>query len=141
MIDGEAVLVARCHGKTPRAIARELKCSVDEVNAVLDALGEEITPQFKVRTVAVDLERLSAMESVWFEKCLAGDYNASLLCLKIVERRASLLGLDQPLSRGFDVIELRAAASPYLPSGVDKVMDALNRLALSNGKDVNAPPS
>jgi hypothetical protein len=57
------------------------------------------------------------------------------LCLKIQERRESLLSLPK-----FDVIELRAAASPA-PSGVDRVMVALQRLA-HNGSaaDVNVPP-
>ena len=89
--------------------------------------------------VAVDLERLSAMESIWFAKALAGDYNAGLLCLKRAERRASLLGLDSPAS--VDVIALRAAASAdAVGASNGSVLEALNRLALSNGKDVNAPP-
>jgi hypothetical protein len=140
VIDGEAVLSERLHGKSVRAIARQFGRTVAEINEVLDAVSEPITPEYKVRAVSADLERLDAMQAVWFEKCLAGDYNAGLLCLKIAERRASILGLDQPTSKAFDVIELRAAASPA-QSGTDKILRALSDLALTNGGPNMPSPS
>ena len=91
MINGEEVLQERVAGVPTRAIARRRGCSVEEINATLGAVSEPITPEYKVRAISVALEMLDAMQAVWFEKALAGDRNAGLLCLKIQERRESLL--------------------------------------------------
>ena len=76
------------------------------------------------------------MQAVFHARALEGDADAGHLCLRISERRSSLLGLDQPAK--FDVIELRAAASPQ-PSSVDKIMKALEDLRVINGSG-DAPP-
>ena len=73
MIDGEVVLRERLHGTPVRTIARQFGRTVDEINEVLDQLSETITTQYKVRTIAIELERLDAMQAVYFEKALSGD--------------------------------------------------------------------
>lgn len=63
------------------------------------------------RVVSVDVEALRQLEndrldllfsSVW-EQALAGDYKATDACLKIMSRRAKLLGLDAPVSQKIEI--------------------------------------
>jgi hypothetical protein len=135
MIDGEVVLQERLQGKPTRVIARELGCTIDAVNEVLDQLSEEITVQFKVRSIAIQLGRLEALTAIWYEKALAGDPVACALVVKISERLASLVGLD---ANRVDVIQLRAAASPT-PSGTEKILRVLEQFRLTNGSGESTP--
>ena len=46
--------------------------------------------------VQLELQRLDSLFQPHFDRGLTGDARATLVCLKIMERRARLLGLDAP---------------------------------------------
>jgi hypothetical protein len=46
---------------------------------------------------ALDLERLDRLWRPNYLRALSGNYQATLACLRIMERRARLLGLDAPV--------------------------------------------
>jgi hypothetical protein len=111
---------------------------VAEINQVIDAVSEPITPEYKIRAISVELERLDAMQAVFHARAVEGDADAGHLCLRISERRSSLLGLDQPAK--FDVIELQAASRPAV-SGTDRILKALEDLSKHSNPGNGSLPS
>lgn len=79
------------------------------VKRALDAIIRE--PAAEV--LAVELERLDALWRGNYPKAQAGDHHAVSSCLRIMERRAKLLGLDMP-----DKVQA-ALSHTLLPASVD----------------------
>lgn len=106
-------------------IAEELKCTPDDVQSSMIRMCAGVTPELRARTVAVELERLDDLNQIYYAKARAGDYDACSLVIRLMERRARMLGIDiQP--RGESALH---EAMPQPQSSVDKIMEALNRLA------------
>lgn len=87
----------RKQGKSIRAIAATLKISIGATHkAINDALNEAIEENAKAGESLrlLELERLDALwEGVW-PHAIKGNAAAVQACLRIMERRAKLLGLD-----------------------------------------------
>lgn len=64
----------------------------DACRRALDATLTE--PAAHVRTL--DLRRLDALFKAAYVKAIHGDLHAIIVCLRVIERRARLLGLDAP---------------------------------------------
>jgi hypothetical protein len=135
-VEIETIVNSRLHGVSVRAIAKQLKCSVEEVNATLDALSEEISVQFKIRAIAIEARRLDELTSTFYAKAVAGCTSSAELVLKIAARRAEMFGLNCPTR--VDVVSLRAVAQPA-QSGTDKILAVLEQFK-SNGSGENTPP-
>jgi hypothetical protein len=125
VVRDEEVLRLRLAGRPVRQIAREFDLTLEEVNTILDHALEQVSEKLRVRITALELARLDALAEVFFEKGLSGDAVAGGLAVKISERRSALLGLD---FRHQDPVQLSLAVSPQ-PSSVDRIMEALNRIA------------
>lgn len=90
-------LELRLEGKTFDQIAEE--AGYNSRQAAYDAVRrsiEAITREPAQEVLKLDLERLDAMWGLHFLNAQAGDTNALTACLRIMERRAKLLGLDAP---------------------------------------------
>ena len=90
-------LQLRIGGATLDAIASTLGYA-QRANAMrdIDKAIDSITRPDALSLVKVEMERLDAMQlSIWL-KAKAGDFNAIDRLLKIMQRRAKLLGLDAP---------------------------------------------
>ena len=94
-----AALDLRLLGHSYRAIAAE--CGVNESTAyhdvqnalgLLDAIRRDKAEQYR----ALELLRLDALTLCLKAKIDSGDTRAILVAVKIMERRAKLLGLDNP---------------------------------------------
>jgi hypothetical protein len=48
------------------------------------------------KQVQLDLQRLESLLDAHFRRGITGDVRSTLVCLKVMERRARLLGLDAP---------------------------------------------
>lgn len=85
-------------GMDYREIAEALDVSVsvayEYVERVLALTAQNRENAEQVRTL--ELERLDKMQSRLWSRVLAGDHGADYLILKIMERRASYLGLNAP---------------------------------------------
>jgi len=91
------ILQERLSGKSARAISKQLRCTVGEVDAALDRTLPKIDNDARRRYVALDLSRLDELLKVFFARAIENaDAQAGLLVVKILERRALLLGLRQP---------------------------------------------
>lgn len=98
------VFELRLHGVSPRKIAEQLRCSVREVEASVIRMTGGVSPALRARTIGLELERLDALMASYFEEAIkhpghpdqAPNTEYAALVLKIMERRAKLLGLDAP---------------------------------------------
>lgn len=97
----------RKEGHSYRDIADLLNCSVSTAFTDVQKALEEIRKQTKedIETIrSLELERLDMMLSAVNPAAMAGDVKAVLATLKIMERRAKLLGLDAPESINVEAI-------------------------------------
>jgi hypothetical protein len=95
------------------------------VDASLDRTLPKIDNDARRRYVALDLSRLDELLKVFFARAIENvDAQAGLLVVKILERRALLLGLDSP--QKLDIVQVQAQEQP---SSFDKIRDAIMRVA------------
>lgn len=97
-IKAAAALEARKEGKTFDQIAEECgynsrQAAHDAVKRALDSIIREPADSLRV----LDLERLDVLWQIQYLNAQAGDVQAMAACMKIMERRARLLGLDAPI--------------------------------------------
>lgn len=90
-------LELRMEGKTFTEIAKEVpynspQAAHDAVKRALQAVTREPAEEL----LKLDLERLDAMWGIHYLNAQSGDVQALAACMKIMERRAKLLGLDAP---------------------------------------------
>ncbi|MEN6535335.1 MAG: hypothetical protein ABFD89_16845 [Bryobacteraceae bacterium] len=100
------VLDLRMAGKTYRRIATELGISPAGAFKVLDralARLRQQTSEVAERLLQIELERLDALQLAQWDKATDGDLRAVDAVLRIMERRARLLGLDAPVENRLDV--------------------------------------
>jgi hypothetical protein len=90
---------------------------------------EQISDKTRVRITALELARLESLTEVYLAKGLAGDRVAGSLAVELSERKCALIGCD---FRHQDPIQLNLSVKPQ-PSSVDKIMEALDRIAQSHG--------
>jgi len=115
------ILQERLSGRSARSISKELHCTTADVDASLDRTLPKITNDAKRRIIALDLDRLDELLKVFFTRAVEKvDAQAGLLVVKILERKAALLGLDSP--QKLDIVQVEAQKQP---SGHEKVRDAI----------------
>ena len=91
-------LELRMEGKTFEVIAIEAgynskQAAYDAVKRSLDAITREPAKEL----ISLDLERLDVLWQIQYLNAQGGDVQAMAACMKIMERRAKLLGLDAPV--------------------------------------------
>jgi hypothetical protein len=119
------ILQERLSGRSARSISKELHCTTADVDASLDRTLPKITNDAKRRIIALDLDRLDELLKVFFTRAVEKvDAQAGLLVVKILERKAALLGLDSP--QKLDIVQVQAQEQP---SSFDKIRDAIMRVA------------
>jgi len=105
------ILQERLSGKSARAISKQLRCTVGEVDAALDRVLPKIDNDARRRHVSLDLNRLDGLLETFYKRAIENvDAQAGLLCVKIMERKAAMLGLDSP--QKLDVIQVQAKDAP-----------------------------
>jgi len=118
------ILQERLSGKSARAVSKQLRCTVGEVNAALDRTLPILDNAARLRHISLDLSRLDELLKVFFALAIEKeDAEAGLLCVKIMERKSALLGLDQPVK--LDVISVQAQQAP---SSYDRIKRAIEGL-------------
>jgi hypothetical protein len=90
--------------KRVHAIARAHDRTIDDVHAALDRHPIELNRDaYLKRTLALELMRLDQLEMAFEGKAIKDrDPAAGALMVKILERRATLLGLNPPLGHAVD---------------------------------------
>ena len=91
-------LTLRMEGKTFEAIGEELGFATKggayvSVKRSLDAITREPAEML----IKLDLERIDVLWEIQYLRAQSGDVQAMAACMKLMERRAKLLGLDAPV--------------------------------------------
>src|SRR5215831_10507138 len=122
------ILQERLSGRSARSISKELHCPVSDIDASLDRTLPKITNDAKRRIIALDLDRLDELLKVFFNRAVEKiDAQAGLLVVKILERKAALLGLDSP--QKLDIVQIEAQKQPSQHERIrDTIMAFYDRL-------------
>lgn len=94
------VIALKLKGYSIREIARYLEKPYKTIQKVFAvAIQKELANSNNKREILVemDVQRLETLTKAIFEKATKGDYKAIEMVLKIMERKARLLGLDQQI--------------------------------------------
>jgi hypothetical protein len=123
------ILQERLSGKSARAISKQLRCTVGEVNAALDRTLPTIDNDARRRHVSLDLNRLDGLLETFYKRAIENvDAQAGLLCVKIMERKSAMLGLDSP--QQLDIVQVQAQKEPSQHEKIAKVInDFWNRMS------------
>lgn len=92
----DEALAYRLQGYTYAEIGEAMHCSRPHalrlVEAAMAAIPAENVEQLRV----MEAQRLDRLQAAHFASAIEGDFNATTIVLRIMERRARLLGLDAP---------------------------------------------
>jgi len=123
----ERVFRARLSGRSARSIAKEFNLTTKAVAEIIERMCAPVSPEMRRQALALDLERLDLLQSVFYERAMEGDAASAAIAIKVSERRASLLGLDVPASVRGDPVQLTIQAAPE--TSTDRIERALARIA------------
>src|SRR5262249_39932341 len=119
------ILQERLAGRSARSISKELRCTVGEVNAALDRTLPQIDNAMRLRHISLDLHRLEGLLETFYKRAIEKvDVQAGLCVVKILERKAALLGLDQPTK--LDIVTVQAQEEP---SSFERLHEVIMRIA------------
>lgn len=124
----------RLAGVSPRRIAEELSCSLDQVEQSLDRMTGGVSPALRQRTILMELERLDALQKVHYANALNGQIGATLVVVKLMERRSRYLGLDAPV-RTDDPL----GGAGQRESSTEGLLRELDRIAAERGPPGSGP--
>lgn len=107
----------RMEGRTFPDIAKELGYNSRQAahDAVMRSLRETLREPAE-ELIRLDLERLDSLWQTPYLQAQGGDVQALAACMKIMERRARLLGLDAPAKQQVEATVI----TKELPSSVDE---------------------
>jgi len=123
------ILQERLSGKSARTISKQLRCTVGEINASLDRTLPKIDNDARLRHISLDLSRLDGLLETFYKLAIEKeDTQAGLLCVKIMERKSAMLGLDSP--QQLDIVQVQAQKEPSQHEKIAKVInDFWNRMS------------
>lgn len=114
----EQAIELRTQGYTFRAIGERLGMRPGHVHTGMMRLLKEATVEHAEALRAIEGERLDALQAALWPDAMAGDVRAALACVRIIEARARLFGLDAPARAPVD------AAGKAVPPQVTIVYEA-----------------
>jgi DNA-binding CsgD family transcriptional regulator len=120
----------RLQGASIRSIARQFRISEQQVQATVARMCTPLTVQLRAHTFELELERLDQLQKAFFTDAQKGDPAAAAITLKILERRACMMGIDAPRA---DPMQLIAEANPVKKTTTDRIEAALKRLRYDPG--------
>src|SRR5262245_55107132 len=133
----ESITEARISGTSSRALAKLHGCSSREVEAAVDRrLDFEVDQKLRLRAIRLDLVRIETLMAPFFERAVKDkDCAAGTLCCKLLERRALLLGLDQPVQSRVDVYQVQAEEQP---TSFSRLHEMILRIGKGDGDGADA---
>jgi hypothetical protein len=127
------ILQVRLAGTSIRKIGREFGLTDKQVLASLDRSLPSLTPETRIRLFKEDLARLDELMIHWYALAQTGHATATTLCVKLMERRAQMIGADAPVHMRVEVVDQSATEQS---SSTDILLRELNRIA-AEAKPVN----
>lgn len=138
-----AALELRRRGKSYRYIGEVLGLSTSVATDLINQALEDTVQEPARAVVQLELERIDELQEGLWTAATSGDVAAAGMVLRLMERRARLLGLD----RGSTNLQLHAsltsgAKAPELPAGTqlpEYLGDLLRTLQTSGALDLTDP--
>jgi hypothetical protein len=129
---------ARLNGLTDYATAKRFGVKVSEVRRAVERLAPKVDNRLRMRELAVELGRLDKLGEVFLEVALTEkDPQAAAICLKVSERKSSMLGLDYAPLRT-DLATLTVIQPPPRADSTSLIRAALERVC-SEGRPPPQP--
>lgn len=124
----QMVFGLRLRGKSERETAEALDLSTTDVRASMRRMIVELTPSFRADLVSLELDRLDAMMQTQMDAALRGDRDAIEVCLKLMDRRSKLIGLDAPV-KTVAVVKAEEKTNEAAQTPADKMLRRLQEIA------------
>jgi hypothetical protein len=128
------VLHLRLAGVSVRRIGRRYGLTDKQVLAALDRTLPTLDAEAPARYLRESLGQLDELSSWWYGQAKTSA-PAAMLCLRINERKAALLGLDAPQHVRMDPIQIIANAGPQQGSTAALIAE-LDRIAEERQRSV-----
>jgi hypothetical protein len=124
--DENRILQLRLSGLSVRRLAREFKLRETEIIRILDAALPPLSQATRIRLFREDIARLDDLLIAFYPQAKQGNAAAAGICLKLLERRAAMVGTDAPV-RVDAVVEQAAAAAPQSTAALIEELDRIVR--------------
>lgn len=110
-------------GHTQEAIAERFGVSQQRVSQIVSEVRESIPEVARIAAALLDLERLDLLLTGTMPPAMSGDPKATAAVLRILERRAKMLGLDEPFEVAVEgnLSELSQMVADALAAALDAV--------------------
>lgn len=118
---------------SPRAIARNLGCTVAEVNASIVRMSMAVSEDIRRTTAALELERLDQLQRGFYKDALftddhTGNHDSAIISLRCTALRMSLLGLAAlPRSDPLDDLKDTQTSTDELQTAIDRLIGKTDR--------------
>lgn len=117
----------RLRGYSTREIGESYGCTGDEVRAALKRMVVGMSPRYRADLVEMENERLDALMVVTMDQAMRGSLDHQEMVLKIMDRRAKLLGLDAP-TKTTHIIDSEKDTDTGKPTSSDRMLDRIRKL-------------
>jgi hypothetical protein len=121
IVDAQAQMFRlRLAGVSVRMIAQRFGVTERQVEAAIARVCPSVSVEMRARTFELDLARLDELLQKFYLAAREGDAQCALVALRIMERRASMLGFDSP-PRLAGPIEIVEAAAPKRETSTERI--------------------
>lgn len=117
----------RMEGHSSREIAEQFGLTGDDIRAAMKRMVVGMSPRYRADLVELESERLDAMMTGIFQSAQLGNVTHIETVLKIMDRRAKLLGLDAPVKTTHAADAEKSADTGQISSS-DRLLDRLKKL-------------
>jgi hypothetical protein len=122
--DENRILQLRLSGMSVRRLAREFKLRETEIIRILDAALPPLNQATKIRLFREDIARLDDLLIAFYPEARKGNVASAGICLKLLERRAAMVGMDSPVR-----IDISAeAVAAETPRSTAALIEELDRI-------------
>lgn len=115
---------ARLSGQSVRSIGRQYHLRVAEVEAIIARMATPVNLRMKLRALELDVARLDELFNTYYPKALGGNEHATIICLRILEHRSHLLGLQAP--QRIDPVQVSIELTPQTTT--ERIQAALDEI-------------
>lgn len=117
----------RLRGYTAKQIGDAYGITGDEVRAALKRMVVGMNPKYRADLVELENERLDAMMQVTMDQAMRGSLDHQEMVLKIMDRRAKLLGLDAP-TKTTHILEAEKDTDEGKPTSSDRMLERIRKI-------------
>lgn len=117
----------RLRGYTARQIGESYGLTADEVRAALKRMVVGMNPKYRADLVELENERLDSLLQVTMDQAIRGSLDHQEMVLKIMDRRAKLLGLDAP-TKTTHILEAEKDTEEGKPTSSDRMLERIRKI-------------